>query len=55
MEIGKIADGVYLSNAPAIIVESGEKLDLIEGAQPGTIAYTAGYAHLGPDRVTGGT
>ena len=44
MDYGKIANGVYLTeHAPMILVENEGKLTQIQGAQPGTVAYTAGY------------
>lgn len=44
MDYGKIVNGVYLTeHAPMILVENEGKLTQIQGAQPGTVAYTAGY------------
>ena len=43
----KIANGVFMTDkAPSVLVESEAKLSALAGAQPGTIAYTAGFASM---------
>lgn len=47
MDYGKIADGIYFSDsAPMIEVAGAEKLADLAGAQPGTIAHTAGFKNM---------
>ena len=47
MDYGKIANGVFLTeHAALILVENEAKLSSIIGAQPGTVAYTAGCAQV---------
>lgn len=47
MDYGKIANGIYFSDsAPMIEVQNEAKLANLAGAQPGTIAHTAGYKKI---------
>lgn len=47
MDLNKIDEGAYLTNdVSSVIVESEAKLAVLAGAEPGTIAYTPGFASM---------